>query len=66
MLGQKYISCFTNANKREGFMENTHTVFCPGASGFSKNAYEFEKAGICLAGCIDGVRWKYGCNAPDV
>jgi hypothetical protein len=43
LLGQKYISCFINANKREGFMENTHLVFYPEASEFSKNTYEFEK-----------------------
>jgi hypothetical protein len=66
LLGQKYISCFINANKREGFMENTHLVFYPEASEFSKNTYEFEKMGIRLAGCIDEVRWKYRYNALDV
>ena len=47
-------------------MENTHLVFYPEASEFSKNTYEFEKMGIRLAGCIDEVRWKYRCNALDV
>ena len=47
-------------------MENTHLVFYPEASEFSKNTYEFEKMGICLAGCIDEVRWKYRCHALDV
>ena len=47
-------------------MENTHLVFYPEASEFSKNYYEFEKMGIRLAGCIDEVRWKYRCNALDV
>lgn len=47
-------------------MENTHLVFYLGASGFSKNTYEFEKMGIHLAGCIDEVRWKYRCNALNV
>ena len=37
-------------------MENTHLVFYPEASEFSKNTYEFEKMGIRLAGCIDEVR----------
>lgn len=46
-------------------MENTHLVFYPEASEFSKNTYEFEM-GIRLAGCIDEVRWKYRCNALDV
>ena len=47
-------------------MENTHLVFYPEASEFSKNTYEFEKMGIRLAGCIDGcvgsidaTRWMY-------
>ena len=44
-------------------MENTHLVFYPEASEFSKNTYEFEKMGIRLAGCIDEVRWKYRYNA---
>lgn len=47
-------------------MENTHLVFYPEASEFSKNTYEFEKMGIRLSGCIDEVRWKYRCNALDV
>lgn len=40
-------------------MENTHLVFYPEASEFSKNTYEFEKMGIRLAGCIDRIRWIY-------
>lgn len=47
-------------------MENTHLVFYPGASGFSKNIYELEKTGICLAGYIDEMRWKYRCSALNV
>lgn len=46
-------------------MENTHLVFYPEASEFSKNTYEFEM-GIRLAGCIDecvgsidATRWMY-------
>ena len=31
-------------------MENTHLVFYPEASEFSKNTYEFEKMGICSSG----------------
>lgn len=46
-------------------MENTHLVFYPEASEFSKILTNL-KNGIRLAGCIDEVRWKYRCNALDV
>ena len=47
-------------------MENTHLVFYPEASEFSKNTYEFEKMGIRLAGCLLSGFVKYRCNALDV
>ena len=47
-------------------MENTHLVFYPEASEFSKNTYEFEKMGKGFAASIDAARWKYRCNALDV
>ena len=47
-------------------MENTHLVFYPEASEFSKNTYEFENLFFCFVVCIDEVRWKYRCNALNV